>query len=164
MKEDRGSRNVSVASTFTGTSRMRWPSGSVSLPSSGRNIPPEIRVSGTLVVSVTLIQDVDLMASKYSQQPDRRRSWPWRSRSSDRYSPFVALHFPTPFEIVHLLHEISAGSPRCRVLRTALAIRIMAKAASVHVRSSAMRHNIGHCGWSTGNQSAGTKQSLICAR
>src|SRR3954471_7639576 len=44
---------------------MRSPIGSVSPPSSRRNIPPAMRVFGTVAASTTLIQGVHGIAAKY---------------------------------------------------------------------------------------------------
>ena len=51
-------RSVWFASTSVGTSMIRPPIGSVSVPGSGMNMPPDRRVFGTVAVSTTLIQDV----------------------------------------------------------------------------------------------------------
>src|SRR5713226_5384 len=66
MNGDRGSRSTSVASTSTGVSMMCCPSGSFSLPSTRRNMPPDGIVLGTVVDSTTLIQGVHFIAPKYS--------------------------------------------------------------------------------------------------
>ena len=66
VKPEWGSRSISVASALSGTSMMRWPSGSVSLPSSFRNSPPAIRVFGASFVSTTLIHGVHFIDPKYS--------------------------------------------------------------------------------------------------
>src|ERR1035438_8979338 len=66
MKPERGSRYVSEASVLSGTSMMRLPIGSFSLPSSARNRPPEMRVLGAMSVSTTLIHGVHGIEAKYS--------------------------------------------------------------------------------------------------
>ena len=45
---------------------MRSPIGSVSLPSFLRNMPPAIRVFGTMFASTTLIHGVHFIEPKYS--------------------------------------------------------------------------------------------------
>ena len=64
MNPDRGSRSVSVRSVSSGTSMIRSPIGSVSFPSSFRNIPPAMRVFGTAAASTTLIHGVHFIAAK----------------------------------------------------------------------------------------------------
>ena len=66
MNPERASRSVSVPSVFTGTSMMRSPIASFSPASSVRNMPPAIRVFGTVAVSTTLIHGVHFIAPKYS--------------------------------------------------------------------------------------------------
>src|SRR5262245_58882697 len=64
VNPDRGLRRTSVCSVFSGVSMIRAPIGSFS-PSSDRNIPPAIRVFGTVFVSTTLIHGVHFIEPKY---------------------------------------------------------------------------------------------------
>src|SRR5262245_9335646 len=67
LHPDLGFRRASVASVFSGASMMRCPMGSLpaSAPSNTRNIPPAIRVFGTVSVSTTRIHGVHFIDEKY---------------------------------------------------------------------------------------------------
>src|SRR5688572_12864806 len=66
MNPDRGLRRTSVCSVFSGDSMMRFPIGSVSLPSRRRNMLPWMRVFGTVLVSTTLIHVDHGIEPKYA--------------------------------------------------------------------------------------------------
>ena len=60
-------RSISVSSVFSGVSITRSPIGSLPAwaPSSTRNIPPAMRVFGTVSVSTTRIHGLHFIAPKY---------------------------------------------------------------------------------------------------
>src|SRR5712691_2631503 len=68
MTPERGLRNTSVNSTFSGVSMMRTPIGSLPAPSPsiGTQMPPLLFIFGTVFASTTRTHGVHLIAPKYS--------------------------------------------------------------------------------------------------
>src|SRR5258705_11550449 len=68
MTPERGLRNTSVNSTFSGVSMMRTPIGSLPAPSPsiGTQMPPLLFIFATVLVSTTRTHGVHLIAPKYS--------------------------------------------------------------------------------------------------